>query len=222
MSRPRTDHRARRVALADAAAAVMASQGGEQASLRTIAAALGVTTGVLTHYFPSKQALLRLAKERAFDRAFARAEAAASGPAGRAQILAVVEALLPLDPECRQVWRLLAGYLGDAAATASLRTTQTRRMRRWWALYARLIDQAAQAGQVAPAMDPEQTGLAVATFVEGLCLHAVTTSTPELSRDLVSFARTYVDRLLGPVPAPQQSARRPPARRMERQPRARQ
>ena len=73
MSRPRTDHRARRAALADAAAAVMASQGGEQASLRAIAAALGVTTGVLTHYFPSKQALLRLAKERAFDRAFARA-----------------------------------------------------------------------------------------------------------------------------------------------------
>jgi AcrR family transcriptional regulator len=58
--------------LADAAAAVMAAKGGTQAPMRAIAASLGVTTGVLTHYFPSKDALLRLAKERAFDRAFER------------------------------------------------------------------------------------------------------------------------------------------------------
>jgi AcrR family transcriptional regulator len=208
MSRPRTDHRARRAALADAAAAVMASQGGEQASLRAIAAALGVTTGVLTHYFPSKQALLRLAKERAFDRAFARAEAAAAGPGGRAQLLAVVEALLPVDAARRQLWRLLAGYLGDAAATAALRAAQTRRMRRWSAMYAGLVAVAQQARDVDTALDPRATGLAVAMFVEGLCLHAVTTSTPEVSRDLAPFARTHVDRLLGPRP----SGRRPTSR----------
>lgn len=183
----------------------MASRGGAQASLRTIAAALGVTTGVLTHYFPSKQALLRRAKERAFDRAFARAEAAAAGPAGRARILAVVEALLPLDADSRQLWRLLAGYLGDAAASAALRTAQTRRMDRWSSFYADLVAAAQNVGDVAPEADAGATGLAIAIFVEGLCLHAVTTSAPDPTRDPRAFAETHVNRLLGPEPVRRRS-----------------
>lgn len=202
MSRPRTDHTARRARLADAAAAVMAAQGGEHASLRTIAAALGVTTGVLTHYFPSKQALLKLAKERAFDRAFERAQAAADGcPGGRARIVAVVDALLPVDQERRLLWRLLAGYLADAAGTPSLRQAQARRMRRWWTLHADLVTEAQRAGDVASTVDAAAIGLAVATFVEGLALQAVTTTFPAPPGGLPAFARTCVERLLGPVPA---------------------
>lgn len=210
MSRPRTDHPARRALLADAAAAVMAAQGGEHASLRTIAAALGVTTGVLTHYFPSKQALLKLAKERAFDRAFERAMAAAADvPAGRARILAVVEALLPLDQERRLLWRLLAGYLADAARTPVLRQAQARRMRRWWTLHTTLVADAQRAGEVDASLDAAATGLAVSTFVEGLALQAVTTSLPIVPGGLAGLGRTHVDRLLG-APA----ARAPGARRI--------
>jgi AcrR family transcriptional regulator len=214
MSRPRTDHRARRAALADEAAVFMALHGGEQASLRAIAAALGVTTGVLTHYFPSKQALLRLAEERAFDRAFARAEAAAVGTTGRARLLAVVGALLPLDAESRQLWRLLAGYLGDAATTVSLRAAHTRRMERWSTLYAGLVAAAQHVGDVDPARDARASGQAVAMFVEGLCLHAVTTSTPELSRDLAAFAQAHVTLLLGPAPGRRTSPTSPRTRRI--------
>jgi AcrR family transcriptional regulator len=201
MSRPRSDHPARRAALADAAAAIMASQGGEHVSMRTIAAALGVTTGVLTHYFPSKQALLKLTKERAFDRAYDRAHAAAGLAHGRERILAVVGALLPLDVERRLLWRLLAGYLADAAATSALRQAQARRMRKWWTLHATLVAEAQRADEVDPALDPEATGLAIATFVEGLALQAVTTTLPPLPGGLDAFARTHVDRLLGPRPA---------------------
>jgi len=191
----------------------MATHGGEQASLRTIAAALGVTTGVLTHFFPSKQALLRLAKERAFDRAFARAEAATVAAPGRARVLAVVEALLPIDAERLQLWRLLAGYLGDAAATASLRTAQSRRMRRWAALYADLVSTAQEAGDVDASIDAAATGLAVAIFVEGLCLHAVTTARRAAATDLAAFACLHVNRLLGPAPARRRPARRAPRTR---------
>lgn len=200
MSRPRSDHATRRAALADAAAAVMAAQGGEHASLRAIAAALGVTTGVLTHYFPSKQALLTLAKERAFDRAFERAQAAAAPlPAGRARILAVVEALLPLDAERRLLWRLLAGYLAGAAANPALRQAQAQRMRRWWALHTTLVAEAQQAGDVDASLDADATGLAVSTFVEGLALQAVTTTLPSVPGGLAGLGRTHVNRLLGAV-----------------------
>lgn len=200
MSRPRSDHPARRAALADAASDVMAAQGGERASMRAIAAALGVTTGVLTHYFPSKQALLKLAKERAFDRAFERARAAADGAGGRQRILAVVDALLPLDRDRRLLWRLLAGYLAGAAGSPALRQVQARRMHRWWRLYVGLVTDAQRAGEVDPALDPEATGLAIATFVEGLALQGVTTALPAPPGGLAAFARTHVDRLLGPPP----------------------
>jgi AcrR family transcriptional regulator len=64
MSRPREDRGERRDAIALAAAEVIADRGLERATMRDIAAALGVTTGVLTHYFPSKDALLRHTKTR--------------------------------------------------------------------------------------------------------------------------------------------------------------
>lgn len=207
MSRPRSDHPARRATLADAAAAIMASQGGEHASMRTIAAALGVTTGVLTHYFPSKQALLKLAKERAFDRAFDRAHGAAERARGRDRILAVVGAVLPLDLERRLLWRLLASYLADAAATPALRQAQARRMNRWWKLHATLVADAQRSGEIDPALDPEATGLAIATFVEGLALQAVTTTLPALPGGLEAFGRTHVDRLLGPPPVGRRRSR---------------
>lgn len=196
MSRPRGDHRERRNAIAWAAADVIASRGLEQVTLRTIAAELGVTTGVLTHYFPSKEALLRHTKDVAFDRTFARARAAAEGPAGMERVHAVVEATLPLDRERRALWRLLVAFFGSAVSSTTLRRMQARRMRRWYALYAEVVAPLRETGEVPADADPARIAKAIALFVEGMAIHVVMNAPVASATWQREFAREQVRRLV--------------------------
>lgn len=196
MSRPRGDHRERREAIALAAADVIASRGLEHVTMRTLAAELGVTTGVLTHYFPSKDDLLRHTKALAFDRTFARAQAAADGPPGLERLHAVVAAVLPLDRERRTLWRLLAAFFGSAVGSPSLRRVQARRMQRWYVLFRDLVEPLTVTGEIPADADAARIGKAIALFVEGFSLHVVMTS-PVVGADWQrDFAREQVRRLV--------------------------
>jgi AcrR family transcriptional regulator len=196
VSRPRGDHRARREAIADTAAQLIATRGLDQVTLRSVAAALGVTTGVLTHYFPSKDTLLRHTKNRAFDRSFARASAAAVGPPGMERVHAVVAAVLPLDAERRQLWRLLVAFYGSAVGSPARRRGQERRMNRWYALYREAVAPLRETGEIPGDADVARIGTALALFVEGLAIHVVMTSPTASAEWQESFAREQVRRLV--------------------------
>lgn len=197
MSRPRGDHRERREAIAQAAAEVIAARGLEGLTLRAVATALGVTTGVLTHYFPSKDALLRHTKELAFDRGYAEARAAADGPPGLDRVHAVVEAILPLDRARRTRWRLLLAFFGSAVGSASLRRAQERRMQRWYALFQDVVAPLRSTGDLAPGIDPVRVARAITLFVEGMAIHVVMTAPDASPAWQRTFAREQVTRLLG-------------------------
>jgi len=197
MSRPREDRGERRDAIALAAAEVIADRGLERATMRDIAAALGVTTGVLTHYFPSKDALLRHTKTVIFDRSFANAQAAAAGPPGIERVHAVVAALLPFNAEQRTLWRVLLSFFGGAVGSPAWRREHSRRMQRWYTLYHDVVASLRDTGELAPDADPMEIGRAIVLFVEGMAINLVMT-TPKTS-NLVQreFARAQVRRLVG-------------------------
>ena len=199
MSRPRGDHATRRDEIALAAAGVIASRGLERVTLREVAAALGVTTGVLTHYFASKQALLRHTKELVFDRGLARAWAAAAAPAaeGIERLHAVVTEMLPLDRERQAQWRLLLAFHASAIGSVSIRRAQARRMERWYALFETVVAPLLTSNVGRPPHDPARTGMAVALFVEGLAIQLVTTAPVPPPEWQLAFAREQVERLVG-------------------------
>lgn len=165
-------------------------------TLRDIAASLGVTTGVITHYFPSKQSLLRHTKNLAFDRSFERARAAAEGPPGLERLYAVVDAVLPLDRERRTLWRLLVAFFGSAVGSAALRRAQERRMGRWYDLFHEVVAGLHATGELSPSADPARTGKAIALFVEGLAIHVVMTSPGTSAEWQREFAHEHVRRLV--------------------------
>ncbi len=200
MSRPRGDHAERREAIAQAAADAIATRGLEQVTLRDIAAALGVTTGVLTHYFPSKDALVAFTKAQAFDRHLARAREAAAGAEGIERLHAVVAELLPVDAERRTSWRLLVAFHGSAVGSAAMRRAHDRRMRAWFAFFAELVAPLGIA-------DAEATGLAVALFVEGMAVHLAMMQPPRPAPWQRAFARTQVERLVFPAAPPRRRSR---------------
>ncbi len=97
----------RRREVCEAACRVIVRNGLEATTMRDISREGGFTTGVLTHYFPDKQAVIVGAFLAASDDWFAelhRQLAGAGAPEG--QLVALVHLALPADPERRAEWRL--------------------------------------------------------------------------------------------------------------------
>jgi AcrR family transcriptional regulator len=116
----RVDHEQRRQRIAAALLHVAASQGLEGVSLRHVAAQAGVTSGMVQHYFPSKDAMIAYAMRSASARYSERVEAAlvAVGPEPDpgAVVRAVLGALLPRDDEQRRDARVALAFQSYAAS----------------------------------------------------------------------------------------------------------
>ena len=114
---------ARRTHLLDTAVRLAAGGDLLAVSVADIAEAAGVSEGLLYHYFPSKQALLEAAVQRAADRLLADLTAAIDGPDApgppMAQLAAALEAYLDHVQADPTGWRaLLAATSGEPARIA--------------------------------------------------------------------------------------------------------
>lgn len=120
------DHDARRAALAEIAADLVASGGAEAATVRAVAAAAGFSTKAVTHYFPDKRALMLLTYRHAALSSQARTDA--SQPADGGDIAALLHALLPTDPKVERDWRVWFSFWGIAIADSEFAAEQRARM----------------------------------------------------------------------------------------------
>lgn len=120
------DHDARRTALAEIAADLVASGGSDAATVRAVAAAAGFSTKAVTHYFPDKRALMLLTYRHAALSSQARTDA--SQPAVGGDIAALLHALLPTDPKVERDWRVWFSFWGLAMADPEFSAEQRGRM----------------------------------------------------------------------------------------------
>ncbi len=121
------DHAARRTALAEIAADLVAAGGAEAATVRAVAAAAGYSTKAVTHYFPDKRALMLLTYRHAALSSQARTDA--SQPEDGGDIAALLHALLPTDPKVERDWRVWFSFWGLAIANSEFAAEQRARMR---------------------------------------------------------------------------------------------
>jgi AcrR family transcriptional regulator len=144
---------------------VLAGQGIERLTLRSVAAAAGCTTGLVMHRFPNRGALLRHARQLLHERTLERVErleARAETP--RAALHAVLAQGMALDPETATesvVWvGFLAASVGDEELAALHRTNSAA----WRDRVGRLV------AAVAPAWPRPRvatTAFALIAMVEG-------------------------------------------------------
>jgi AcrR family transcriptional regulator len=121
------DHAARRAALAEIAADLVANGGADAATVRAVAAAAGFSTKAVTHYFPDKRALMLLTYRHAALSSRARTDA--TQPEGSGDIAALLHALLPTDPKVERDWRVWFSFWGMAIADPEFAAEQRERMR---------------------------------------------------------------------------------------------
>lgn len=136
------DHQQRKTLIADALMTVAAERGLEAMSVRHVAAVAGVTTGMVQHYFRSKDEMVVFAMGQVRDAIAARSAAENLGPqASTSELLrSLLVQLLPLDEMRRAEGRVGLAFMayaashsgiGDAvrADNALLRSVITERLR---------------------------------------------------------------------------------------------
>lgn len=166
------DHARRRDEIALVACRVVAEHGFDQASMVRIAREAGYTTGMLAHYFDSKQdiiiAALRLILRRIEERLMRRA------PAGAApDLLTLLTEALPVDAHRRIECAFWTTFWGQVSADKRLKRINAWVHREYLRLFERCLAQCWGEWPQWPAGTRERVLRSLVTFINGLTASAV-------------------------------------------------
>lgn len=164
MPRTKGDHEARRQDVSAAVWQVMATRGFAGLTLRAVAAELGATTGLLTHYFPTKRALVAYALDLLEQRTLSRPRRGAGrGPATLRDALLDI---LPLTPEATDSNRVWVSSWDAALSDPALSTDYARKYAEGRERLRARVVAAQERGELAPG-DPAQVAAAAQSFALG-------------------------------------------------------
>jgi len=168
----RGDHEERRQEVALIASGLIADGGLAAATHRRIAEVAGCSTTVVSHYFADKRDLVHATYRQVGDRVNARLAAAAEhGEENR--LLALLEALLPLDADRTRDWRLLMAFLGLAATDSELTEEQRRRATAAREQIHLALRDEQNAGRIPPAVDVDAAARSLLSLVLGVGMQAL-------------------------------------------------
>ncbi|MFC0505253.1 TetR/AcrR family transcriptional regulator [Micromonospora costi] len=170
MPRTKGDHEARRRDVSEAVWQVMAARGFAGLTLRAVAAELDATTGLLTHYFPTKQALVRYALDLLDQRTASRPRRHTG--AGLAALRDALLDILPLTPEATDSNRIWVSSWDTALSDPDLSTDYGRKYANGRARLTERVAAAQELGELPPG-DPARIAAGAQSFVLGLVVQAL-------------------------------------------------
>jgi AcrR family transcriptional regulator len=171
----KVDHHERRTLIADALMRVAAQHGLEAVSLRHVAAEAGVTSGMVQHYFRTKDELMTFALAVVRERNEARVTEAigrlGDTPSARTLLRTMLATLLPLDEPRRADGRVALAFLAYTAvrpdAAVALRDDTAAMV----TFVADQIRAAQAAGEARPQVDPVHAAAGLLAIMEGLGIY---------------------------------------------------
>jgi AcrR family transcriptional regulator len=166
------DHAKRREEIAQVACQVVADHGFEQTTVARIAEAAGYTTGMVAHYYESKQdiilAALRLILMRIEERLNRQHER------GERNLLGVLSEALPIDSARFTECAFWMAFWGQVSADKKLRRLNAWVHREYMRLFARCFAEHWPESAQWPKAVRDQALRSVVTFVNGVTASAVT------------------------------------------------
>jgi len=165
------DHRQRREDIALVACKVVAAHGFEQATVARIARAAGYTTGMVAHYYESKQAIilaaLRLILLRIEQRLTRQRDS------GEADLLNVLSEALPVDAQRFTECAFWMAFWGQVATDKKLKRLNAWVHREYMRLFARCFLERWPEWSDWPQSSRDHVLRSVVTFINGLTAGAV-------------------------------------------------
>ncbi|MEU8800488.1 TetR/AcrR family transcriptional regulator [Spirillospora sp. NPDC048819] len=169
---PRGDHDARRRDVSEAVWRVLADRGFGGLTLRAVATEMDASTGLLTHYFPNKKALVAHALDLADEHTANRRLRDAPGD-GLTALRAALLDVLPLTPASAAMNRIWVGSWDGALADPDLTAREKRRYEHWRDRLRTHVTTAAAQGELPASSDIEGLVDTVAAFAHGLVVQAL-------------------------------------------------
>ncbi|GAA0965149.1 TetR/AcrR family transcriptional regulator [Actinocorallia libanotica] len=170
MPRSKGDHEARRRDVSEAVWQVMAARGFTGLTLRAVAAELGATTGLLTHYFPTKRALVEYALDLLEQRTLSRPRR--DPGKGLAALRDGLLDVLPLTPEAADSSRIWVSSWDAALSDPELSTGYARKYAASRDRLSERVAAAQELGELLPG-DPAEIAAGTQAFVLGLVVQAL-------------------------------------------------
>lgn len=197
----RVDHQERREHIAAALMRVAAAHGLESVSLRHVAAEAGVTAGMVQHYFPSKDAMMRFAMDTASARFEQRitvaVDALGEHPSARDLVSAVLGTLMPTsDPAAADDGRVALAFMAYAATRPTVAADLERSNAGLRDFIASQVRTAVSEGLAPASLDPESAAATLMALTDGLAVqmlssnlsHETATALLETQLDLTFMA----------------------------------
>lgn len=162
------DHEKSRAEFAEAVWRAVIELGIENATVRTVADYAGWSVGRLSHYFASKDDLLEYALGYIGREMQRRFDARTKGLRGLAALRAILDEVRPTTRRARQEWIFWIAFWGRATRHPKLAAAQRRRHLGFRRALARALEQAREAGEVAPGIEPEREAAGLAALAWGI------------------------------------------------------
>jgi AcrR family transcriptional regulator len=163
----------RRLEVALAARRTILRQGLEATTLRDIGREAGFTTGVITHHFPDKEAVIAACFELVSADWLGEVEARLAGAVtAEEQLSALVGLAIPADPQRQQEWRLWAETWIYAGRTPTFAGVLLSMDTMWERRIADVLGVARAAGLLRADLDVALEATILARLVDGLGIRA--------------------------------------------------
>jgi AcrR family transcriptional regulator len=163
--------------------------------MRRIADDVNCTTGLVTHYFASKDDLLLAALKKITLTGDKRMRDAASGLVGLARLRGLALSVLPLDEARVLEWRVWLAFWGRAYSTPRLRKEQQARYRAWRQSVQRAVEDAVSLRQLPSSTRAEEETTYLVALIVGLSVNAVVSGNHRESESASAILDRHIGRL---------------------------
>ncbi|SCL18351.1 transcriptional regulator, TetR family [Micromonospora rhizosphaerae] len=196
----RVDHRERRRLIADALMRVAAEHGLEAVSLRHVATEAGVSSGMVQHYFRTKDEMMTFAlsvvREHSEARVTRAVAALGDDPSPRTLLRTMLAELLPLDEVRRADGRVALAFLAYTAVRPTVAAALHQETAGMLAFIAGQVRAGQLAGTADRRVDPDRAAVGLLAVMEGLGMYLLGGHIP--AETALGALDAQLDLVLGP------------------------
>lgn len=187
------DESERRYQLGEALMHVVAERGMTGTTLRQVADFAGVSVGLVQRYFATKDELLRFGFDHVYQRTHQRVAIVPIHPPIKQVVLAIAEAVLPLDPERSRESRVWLAFVQASLTDEKLADIHRESAMELADGLGEALQAAQRSGELSAEVDAGTEALELMALVDGLTLSGVALEERYSREVLRSILHRYVD-----------------------------
>ena len=183
----RVNQQEKRHSIVEACWQVLGENGPDALSMRNIARAANCTTGLLTHYFDSREEIIEAAIHASYDKFKAWSdEIIARDLTALEKLYVIAEEILPLDEERLQEGRVWLTFWAIAISHADLEAASDAFYQGWYDDLAPLFR------EVNPSIDPHKEAQLFVALANGLLMQTTVSPSQANTEAALALFRDYI------------------------------